>query len=82
MRCYAPAERRQLSAAVLNAMDKRIAISGLMPARPFKMEDSVLRLTPSDRAASVTVRLNGARQIARRISPAAVSHPFSASAHQ
>lgn len=31
---------------VLNAIDRRIAISGLMPARPFRMLERVLWLTP------------------------------------
>ena len=35
----------------MKARDNRTAISGLIPARPFKMPDKVFRLTPSDRAA-------------------------------
>ena len=51
----------QLSAEVSNAIDRRIAISGLMPARPFKIADNVLRLTPSASAALVTVRPSGSK---------------------
>jgi plasmid maintenance system antidote protein VapI len=35
----------QLSALVSKAMERRTAISGLIPARPFRMRDKVLRLT-------------------------------------
>src|ERR1700730_1759339 len=40
-----------------------------MPARPFRMPDSVLRLTPSARAVSVTVRFNGFRHNTLSTSP-------------
>src|SRR5437773_744030 len=50
-------------------MERRTAISGLIPARPFRMPDSVLRLTPSDRAASVTVKFRGSRHSALSTSP-------------
>jgi len=50
-------------------MDNRTAISGLIPDRPFRMLDRVLRLTPSAWAASVTLRPKGPRQSTRRISP-------------
>jgi hypothetical protein len=36
----------QLSGVVPKATDKRMAISGEMPARPFRMADRVFRLTP------------------------------------
>jgi tRNA(fMet)-specific endonuclease VapC len=65
----------------------RTAISGLTPDRPFKMLDSVFRLTPSPRAASVTVRFSGSKQSSfstspgcgglcsvMRVSPAAIPH--------
>ena len=35
-------------------MESRTAISGLIPARPLRMLESVLRLIPRDRAVSVT----------------------------
>src|SRR5437016_2043416 len=50
-------------------MERRTAISGLMPARPLRMPDSVLRLTPSDRAASVTVKFRGSRHSILSTSP-------------
>src|SRR5579859_6644980 len=50
-------------------MERRTAISGLMPARPLRMLDRVLRLTPSDLAASVTVRFRGSRHSALSTSP-------------
>src|SRR5580700_2623570 len=50
-------------------MDRRTAISGLMPARPFKMADKVFRLTPSDLAASVTVSFSGSTHSALSTSP-------------
>src|SRR2546427_6665444 len=40
-----------------------------MPARPFRMRDSVLRLTPGDRAASVTVKFRGSRHSCLNTSP-------------
>src|SRR2546422_7288353 len=40
-----------------------------MPARPFRMLDSVFRLTPSARAASVTVRFRGSRHSSLSTSP-------------
>ena len=39
------------------------AISGLMPARPFRIAESVFRLTPRDHAASVTSVEIQARQV-------------------
>src|SRR4029077_10912523 len=59
----------QLSADVSKAMDRRTAISGLMPVRPFNKLDSVLRLTPSALAASVTLTPKGSRHNVRKISP-------------
>ncbi len=50
-------------------MDSRTAISGLMPARPLRMPESVLRLTPSDRAVSVTFSPNGSRHKLLSTSP-------------
>src|SRR6266566_1167012 len=50
-------------------MERRTAISGLIPARPYRMPDSVLRLTPSDRAASVTVKFRGSRHSSLSTSP-------------
>src|SRR5450759_2165755 len=50
-------------------MERRTAISGLMPARPLRMPDSVLRLIPRDRAASVTVKFRGSRQSVLSTSP-------------
>src|SRR5579863_2853126 len=46
-----------------------MAISGLMPARPLRTLESVFRLTPSDRAASVTVKFRGSRQRVFNTSP-------------
>ena len=59
----------QLSAVVPNASDSRTAISGLIPARPFRMLDSVLRLTPNASAACVTVRPRGFKHNSRSTSP-------------
>src|ERR1035438_10758010 len=50
-------------------MERRTAISGLMPARALSMPDSVLRLIPRDRAASVMVRFRGSRHSVLRTSP-------------
>src|SRR5712691_6517267 len=50
-------------------MERRTAISGLMPARPLRMADSVLRLTPRDRAASVMVKFRGSRHSVLSTSP-------------
>src|SRR5437879_4196928 len=50
-------------------MDRRTAISGLIPARPFRMADRVLRLTPKASAACVTVTPSGSKQRALMISP-------------
>src|SRR5260370_22944354 len=50
-------------------MERRTAISGLMPARPFRMLDKVLRLTPSDLAASVMVTFRGSRHSVLSTSP-------------
>src|SRR5438105_2111766 len=50
-------------------MERRTAISGLIPARPFRMPDSVLRLTPSARAAAVTVKCRGSRHNVLSTSP-------------
>lgn len=52
-----------------HATDRRTAISGLIPVRPFKRLDSVFRLTPRALAASVTLRPNGSRHNVRKISP-------------
>lgn len=52
----------QLFALVPRAMERRTAISGVMPARPLRMLDRVLRVTPRDLAASVMVRFRGSRQ--------------------
>jgi len=54
---------------VLKAIDNQTTISGLMPERPFKMLDRVLRLTPSAWAASVMLRPRGSRQGSRKTSP-------------
>ncbi len=59
----------QLSAVVPKAIDRRTAISGLMPAWQFRMLDRVLRLTPSALAASVTVKPRGCKQSSRSTSP-------------
>jgi hypothetical protein len=59
----------QLSADVENALERRIAISGLIPARPFNMADSVFRLTPSASEASVIVKPRGSKQSSFRTSP-------------
>src|ERR1035441_4183960 len=40
-----------------------------MPARALRMRDSVLRLIPRDRAASVTVKFRGSRHSVLRTSP-------------
>src|SRR5450759_3158674 len=40
-----------------------------MPARPLRMLDSAFRLTPSDRAASVTVKFRGSRHSCLSTSP-------------
>src|SRR5580658_1533972 len=40
-----------------------------MPARPFRMLDRAFRLTPSARAASVTVKFRGSRHSALSTSP-------------
>ena len=37
-------------------MDRRTAISGLIPARPFRIADNVLRLTPRAFAVSVMLK--------------------------
>src|SRR5437867_530146 len=50
-------------------MDRRIAISGLTPARPFRIDERVLRLTSSASAAFVTVTPSGSKQRALMISP-------------
>src|ERR1039458_4158740 len=50
-------------------MERRTAIAGLMPARPLRMPDSAFRLTPSDRAASVTVKCKGSRHSCLSTSP-------------
>src|SRR5579862_1077967 len=50
-------------------MERRTAISGLMPARPFKMLDRVLRLTASDFAASVMVIFRGSKHRVLSTSP-------------
>src|SRR5450755_4649603 len=50
-------------------MERRTAISGLMPARPLRMPESVLRLTPRDRATSVTVKFKGSRHRVLSTSP-------------
>jgi hypothetical protein len=62
-------ELRLLSAEVLKAMESRTAISGLTPARPFRIALSVFRLTPRASAASVTETPRGSRQSSRMISP-------------
>ncbi len=61
--------RIQLSGEVSKATERRMAISGLIPDRPFSRLDNVLRLTPRAWAASVTLRPNGSRQSVRSISP-------------
>src|SRR3990172_6652854 len=59
----------QLSALVLKAIERRTAISGLIPARRLRMLESVFRLTPSARAASVTVTFRGFRHSSWSTSP-------------
>src|SRR5210317_1475609 len=59
----------QLSGEVSNAIERRIAISGLIPALPLRMEDKVFRLTPRHSAALVTETPSGSRQSSRIISP-------------
>ena len=46
-----------------------LAISGLIPALPLRMDDNVLRLTPRLSAASVTETPSGSRHKSRIISP-------------
>src|ERR1039457_3570077 len=53
----------------MKAIERRTAISGLMPARPLRMLDSAFRLTPRDRAASVTVKFRGSRHSCLSTSP-------------
>src|SRR5712691_2686667 len=50
-------------------MASRIAISGLTPARPLRIPESVLRLTRSALAAADTERPSGSRHSSRMISP-------------
>ncbi len=50
-------------------MDSRTAISGLIPARQLRIDESVLRLTPRALAASVTDMPRGSKQSSRRTSP-------------
>jgi len=54
---------------VSKAIDKRIAISGLMPERPLTIELSVLRLTPSALAVSVIEAPTGLMQSSFKTSP-------------
>jgi hypothetical protein len=46
---------------VSKAIESRIAISGLIPARPLRMAERVFRLTPSPLAAAVTDIPKGSR---------------------
>src|SRR3989441_12558123 len=59
----------QLSAVVSNARESRTAISGLTPARPFKIAESVLRLTSSARAASRSEERRVGKECRSRWSP-------------
>jgi hypothetical protein len=75
-RCCAACQRSywtcwlsQLSGVVSKAIANRIAISGLIPAWPFRMLDNVLRLTPKALAARVTDNPKGSRHSFLRISP-------------
>ena len=68
-RSYCVCWLSQLSEDVPKAIERRTAISGLIPPRPFRMADRVLRLTPSACAACVTVTPSGSRQRVLMISP-------------
>lgn len=59
----------QPSAEVSNAIERRTAISGLIPARPLSIALNVFRLTPRASAASVTDRPSGSRHSSLIISP-------------
>ena len=59
----------QLSEEVPNARERRTAISGLMPARPFNVAERVFRLTPSASAASVILSPISSIHSARSTSP-------------
>jgi len=54
---------------VLKAIDNLNAISGVMPARRFKIADNVLRLTSNAVAASLTLNPKGSKQSAFKTSP-------------
>jgi len=58
---------------VLRRASKRLgqprAISAVMPERPLRIEERVLRVTPKPFAASVTLRSSALRQSSRTISP-------------
>src|SRR3546814_14109582 len=56
----------QLSGDVLKAMERRSAISGLMPALPLRISFKVLRLVPSACAAYVTDITPGSPHSTRR----------------
>jgi virulence-associated protein VagC len=68
-RSYCNCWLSQLSALVPREIDRRTAISGLIPDRPLRMLDRVFRLMPSAAAASVTLRRRGCRHNSRRTSP-------------
>jgi len=58
------------------ALPMRIAISGLRDARQLINSDSVLRVTPKRRAASVTVRFNGSSTSCFNTRPGCVGFLF------
>ena len=68
-RSYCVCWLSQLSEEVSNAIESRTAISGLIPARPFKRADRVFRLTPRAIAAAVTEMPSGSRHSSLIISP-------------
>src|SRR5206468_3936817 len=68
-RSYCACWLSQLSEDVPKAMERRTAISGLIPARPFRIAERVFRLTPRASAASVTVTPSGSRQRVLMIAP-------------
>ena len=57
--CVIPARRAA-------RVDPRVAMRA---AHPFRIADNVLRLTPRESAASVTLSCKGAKQSSRRVSP-------------
>src|SRR5882724_8152026 len=68
-RSYCACWLSQLSEDVPKAMERRTAISGLIPAPPFRIAERVLRLTPRASAAWVTVTPSGSRQRVLMLAP-------------